>query len=113
MTTAVTRPSDRIVGQLLGRGIDPLLIQYTGRASGIETAFEAAFRRAVFYDLRVYLWKRPPETVDGERVRNPERVVAVEFRWRGRTAAGRVAEIRTWPVEAASRWADKNRPYRD
>jgi len=113
VTTAVARPSERIVGQLVARGADPLLLQYTGRASGIETAYEAAFRRAVFYDIRVYLWARPTRSVDGERVRNPERLVAVQFRWRGRTAQGRVAEIRTWPVEAASRWADKNRPYRD
>lgn len=113
MTTAVARPSERIVGLLVARGIDPLLLQYTGRASGIETAYEAAFRRAVFHDLRVYLWARPSRRVDGERVRNPERLVAVQFRWRGRTAQGRVAEIRTWPVEAASRWADKTRPYRD
>jgi hypothetical protein len=111
--TAVARPSDRAVGQLLGRGIDPLLIRYTGRASGLETAYEAAFRRAVYWDVRVYLWARPTRYDDDGRVRNPERRVAVQFRWGRRSVAGRECEVRVWPVAAASRWADRNRPYRD
>jgi len=109
--TAVAPPSERLVRWAVARGTDPLRIRYTGRGSGIESMYEAAFRRAVFFDRRVYLWARPSQVVDGVRVRNPDRVVAVEFRWARRSSLGRVARIRTHPVESASRYASRNDPY--
>jgi hypothetical protein len=112
VATTVAPPSDRIMAWALARGIDPLRLRHTGRASGIENMHEAAFRRAVYWDRRVYLWARPPlRDSGGERVRNPDRVCAVVFRWRRRTAAGRVCEARAVPVDAASRWGERNNPY--
>jgi hypothetical protein len=109
--TTVVPPSDRFVSWALARDLDPLLIRYTGRGSGIETGHEAAFRRAVFYDIRIYLWARPWRVDEDGPVRNPERTAAVEFRWARRTAAGRIARARSHPVASASRWAAKNDPY--
>jgi hypothetical protein len=112
VSTTVAPPSERIAAWAMSKGIDPFRVRYTGRASGIENQHEAAFRRAVYWDIRVYLWARPPQTdSDGERARNPERVCAVIFRWRRRTAAGRVCEARAVPVDAASRWGERNNPY--
>jgi hypothetical protein len=100
--TAVAPPTERLIRWALARGFDPLRIRYTGRGSGIESQYEAAFRRAVYWDHRVYLWARPSRRVDGQRVYNPERVCAVEFRWARRTSVGRVARIRVFRVDAAT-----------
>lgn len=102
--TTVAPPSQRVMAWALTRGIDPLLLQHTGPASGIESRHEAAFRRACYWDGRVYLWARP-SAVDretGERVRNPDRVAALEFRWGRRTVAGRSAKVRVHPVRSKS-----------
>jgi hypothetical protein len=112
--TTVTGPSARLIGWALSRGIDPERIRYTGRGSGIETANEAAFRQAVYFDGRVRLWDRSGSgwgEYDPGRPRNPGRVAALEFRWGRRTAAGRVARARAHPVESASRYARRERPY--
>jgi hypothetical protein len=108
--TTVVPPSDRLLAWASARDLDPLRIRYTGRGSGIETQHEAAFRRACYYDIRIYLWARPDRWEDGVHVRNPGRV-ALEFKWSRRTATGRVARARVHPVKSASRWAAKNDPY--
>jgi hypothetical protein len=101
--TTVAPPSQRIIAWAVARGIDPFIVRYTGRGSGIENQHEAAFRRACYWDRRVYLWARPTRTgQDGQRARNPERVAALEFRWGRRTAAGRMAKVRTHPVGSRS-----------
>lgn len=111
-STTVVEPSERVFRWALARGIDPLMIRYTGRGSGIENMHEAAFRKACYWDERIYLWARPSSRDgDGERLRNPARVAALEFRWERRTAAGRIARARAHPVESASRYAAKNDPY--
>ena len=110
--TVIVPPSERVMAWAARRGIDPLMIRYTGRGSGIENMHEAAFRKAVYWDERIYLWARPSErNGNGERARNPDRVAAIEFRWLRRTAAGRVARARAHPIESASRYAAKNDPY--
>jgi len=106
--TAVAPPSERVTAWAMRRGIDPLMLRYTGQRSGVETLHEAAFRRACYHDMRVYLWALPSPHV---QVRNPERLAALEFRWRGRTSAGRIAEARAHPVRSASRYAARNDPY--
>jgi hypothetical protein len=109
--TTVVPLSQRMTAWAVARGIDPGMIRYTGRGSGIETLNEAAFRRAVYWDDRVYLWARPFEKVGGERARNPARVAALEFEWGRRTVAGRVARARAHPIVSASRWAERGDPY--
>ena len=110
--TLVAQPSQRFLAWALARGTDPLRIIYTGRGSGIETVYQAAFRKAVYFDRRVYLWARPFEIgADGERVRNPERVAAVEFEWGRRTGGYRAARARAHSIRSASRWAERNDPY--
>ena len=110
--TTLAPLTERAFRWALGKGIDPLRIIYTGRGSGIENANEAAFRKAVYYDLRVYLWERPyAEDETGARVRNTARLAALEFTWTRRTAAGRIARARAHPIASASRWAERNDPY--
>jgi hypothetical protein len=111
--TVVAPLGPRVTAWALGQGIDPGMIFYAGRGSGIETASERAFRRAVYYDLRVYLWARPYAMGPDGQVRNPERVVALKFRWGPRTARGRVARAQAWPIASASRYASRNRPWHD
>jgi hypothetical protein len=111
--TAVAEPGPKVLAWARLRGIDPGMITYAGRGSGIETANERAFRRAVYYDLRIYLWARPYAMGPDGQVRNPERVAALKFRWGPRTARGRVARARSFPIASASRYANKNRPWHD
>src|SRR5271155_782098 len=54
--TAVAPPSERLVQWAVARGVDPLRIRYTGRGSGIESMYEAAFRSGGVWDERGYLW---------------------------------------------------------
>jgi len=107
--TTVAPPSPKLMGWALARGIDPLLIRHTGPASGIENNFEAAFRRACYWDSRIYLWARPhaADRESGQRVRNPDRVAALEFRWGRRTAAGRMCKVRVHPLRAKSGYGAK------
>jgi hypothetical protein len=110
--TTVSQPSQRVIAWALALGIDPFIVKYTGRGSGIENAHEAAFRRAVYYDLRVYLWDRSGHYgPGGEQLRNPGRVAALEFRWGRRTAAGHECRARAHPVASASRYAARENPY--
>jgi hypothetical protein len=109
--TTVVPPSDRLMAWAAARDIDPLRVRYTGRGSGIESQHEAAFRRACYYDIRIYLFARPGRMIDGAAERNPDRVAALEFKWARRTGLGRVARARTHPVKSASKWAARNDPY--
>ncbi len=110
--TLVAPPSRRFMAWALQRGTDPLRVIYTGRGSGIENQYEAAFRKAVFWDDRIYLWARPFEVDDDEvRVRNPDRVAAIEFRWGKRTGGYRVARARAHSIGSASRYAGRVDPY--
>ena len=112
--TTVAELSPRAFAWAMRRGIDPARIRYTGRGSGIETANQAAFRQACYFDERVRLWDRSGSgwgEYDPARPRNPGRVAALEFRWGRRTAAGRIARARAHPIESASRYAKRNDPY--
>jgi hypothetical protein len=112
VTTLVAAPSERASAWARALGIDVLRIRYTGRGSGIETMYEAAFRKAVFFDRRIYLWARPyEEDGDGERVRNPDREAALEFRWGKRTGGYRQARARAHSIRSASRYAARANPY--
>jgi hypothetical protein len=106
--TTVAPPSQRIVGWALARGIDPMMLRHTGPASGIENLHEAAFRRACYWDDRVYLWdKHGGNWNRADRPRNPHRVAALEFRWGRRTVAGRMAKVRVHPIRAKSGYGAK------
>jgi hypothetical protein len=109
--TTVAPPTARIVGWAMARGIDPFRIRYTGRGSGVENAHEAAFRRACYYDIRIYLWSRSEYGAGGQQLRNPERVAALEFRWGRRIVTGRVARARVHSISHGSQHAAKNNPY--
>lgn len=110
--TTIAPPSQRVTAWALALGIDPLAVRYTGRGSGIENAHEAAFRRAVYYDIRVYLWDRSGHYGPGsQQLPNPARVAAVEFRWGRRTAAGHECRARAHPVRSASSYARRVNPY--
>src|SRR5580658_10003191 len=77
VTTLVAAPSERAASWARALGIDVLRIRYTGRGSGIETMYEAAFRRACYWDDRVYLWdKHGGDWSARDRPVNPHRVAA-------------------------------------
>jgi hypothetical protein len=110
--TLVAPPSERLIAWALARDIDALRIRYTGRGSGIETMYEAAFRRAVFYDDRIYLWdKHGGDWTARDRPQNPHRVAALEFTWGKRTGGYRRARARAHSVGSASRYAARANPY--
>jgi len=114
--TVIVAPGPRVTAWALARGIDPMMIFYKGRGSGIETAYERAFRRACYYDKRINLHEVPyrrDENERGHQARNPDRVAALKFRWGPRTARGRIARAQAFPVAAASKWANRERPYHD
>lgn len=112
VSTIVAPPSQRLMAWALERGVDPLRVIYTGRGSGIENTYEAAFRRAVFWDDRVYLWDKHGGSWSAQdRPRNPVRVCAVEFRWGQRTGGWRTARARAHSIGSASRYGSRVNPY--
>jgi hypothetical protein len=112
VTTLVAAPSDRASAWARALGIDVLRIRYTGRGSGIETMYEAAFRRACYWDDRVYLWdKHGGDWSARDRPVNPHRVAALEFEWGKRTGGYRSARARAHSIRSASRYAARANPY--
>jgi hypothetical protein len=112
--TTVAPPSQRLMAWAASKGIDPLRIKYTGKGTGIENRWQAAFRQACYFDPRIRLWARHGSgwgPYDPDRPRNPDRVAAIEFRWGKRTGGWRVARARAHPVESASRYAKRVDPY--
>lgn len=80
------------------------------RDAGGLTHHERAFLQACFYHRLIYLWGSG--TVDGQRVRNPDRRYALERSW-GRTERrggqfGRVLQVRVHRVGEASLWAESS-----
>lgn len=92
--TTLADPSDRLVQWSIRRGVDPLALIYVApkgaRARGlgaVETEAQAAFRRACYYDPRIYL-------------RSASRSYRLVFRWGRRTARGREVRLRAYPLAA-------------
>ena len=103
VSTTLQPPGPKLAEWGLRHGIDVHMIRYTGSpksAGVVETLYQAAFRRAVYYTPRIY-------------IRSGHRTHALKFRWGKRTALGRVAQARVFPVRPASDWAARNRPHHD
>ena len=111
----VPPPNQRIQAWARRAGIDLEIIRYFGSRAGqsrVETAYQTAFRRACYYEPRIYLWDYPGRE-PGPQVPNPRRTHALELRWGRRTAGGRVALLRVHPLNSARRFARRERPYHD
>lgn len=75
---------------------------------GNELAYQAAFRRALYYEDRIYLWDKGGgrDVLTRRRMRNPARTHSLTFRWtQRRTAAGRIAQVQVFPAGHGSRTA--------
>jgi hypothetical protein len=91
-----------------------------------ELAWMTAFRRACYWDDRIYLWARPA-AYDGDersartRIRNPARSHALKLEWEPRRVRAlvlrgrhvRVARLRVFSIRSASAYAARERPHHD
>src|SRR5258708_4255666 len=112
--TTLQPPSPKLAAWAMRRGIDVQRFAYVGSpksGGAVETAAQTAFRRACYWDDRIYLWDKSVGGGGKNRPRNPHRSQALKFRWGRRTVRGRIALARVFPVRSASSWAAKNRPH--
>lgn len=111
---AVPAPTDKARAWAARRGIalgarsDPATgVEKSGQPAN-ELAYEAAFRRACYYEDRVYLWDKDGgrDMLTRRRLRNPARTHSLAFKWtQRRTRGGRIARVLALPAGAGSRTA--------